>query len=178
MDKGMLELDPTLMKLDYCIGINEKLQNKIVEKTKEIIRLDVYIESPIKGEEPKNDNNIIRVFSKKNMGKWGWLGKCVWEFRLNQLPGCCGILILHHVNPNSYFSKNRRLELYKLILQIAEEIAKDNKYSIIFHSIEKFFDFNLANEVMNKSNWELIDSTFVKRTGYNTLTYKKEIKYD
>lgn len=165
-DKGMLEMNLDLIKLDYCIAINTDIQEEIVKKISELIEEEVYISSPKIGEYPTNDTHTI-IVSTKIPRKWD---SEVVRFSLQQMPGCCGVLISYHTQVySSYQGKG----INTFLQSIKEKIARENGYtSLLATTIEKN---EAERHILEKNGWRAVDSFVNSRTGNRVIYYTKTL---
>lgn len=73
--------------------------------------------------------------------------KKVLEFNIQQLPGCCGVCVLHHVSVSyKYLNKGYG----KLTFEQAKGIAKQMGYTVMLcTTVEQ----NISTKIANKTNW-------------------------
>lgn len=173
-DKGMLEADPTLMKLEYCIAINKEIQDYIEKEISKLIGSTAKIIKPKVGEYPDGKNEICIV----NMDKYTELqGKRFYDdvcyFYLREMPGCCGILVSYHMY---VYPKYKKMGIAWVLQDVKEKIARNNGYTIIMCTTR--LDNEIENHILEKSGWKIVDSLQNRRTLNHVLIWKKEVKYD
>lgn len=73
--------------------------------------------------------------------------KKILEFNIQQLPGCCGVCVLHYVSVSyNYLNKGYG----KLIFEEAKGIARQMGYSaMLCTTVEQ----NISTKIANKTNW-------------------------
>lgn len=175
-DKGMLEIDNTLAKLEYCIAVHKDVQDKIVETIGKLIGKEVIISSPLPGNFPKDNTylnqievNLKEETTSKVDPKWKWRER-VCLFSLTQLPGCCGILVSHNTFVDMPY---RGKGIAKFLQKIKEEIAKDNQFTMLMCTTRK--DNKVQNKLLKKSGWQKINKFKNKRTRNNLFVWVKEL---
>lgn len=165
MDKGILESDPTLAKLNYCIAVTKEVREKIVHGLNELLGVDdIVLESPLPNTYPEKNpygENTIAI-GRTSRSKFGMP---IIFFSLTQLPGCCGVLVSH----NMLIHKDYRNKGVGTFLQgIKEEIAKDNGYTSMLATV---VESNKAEiHILEKAGWEP-ESCFINNRTGNTVWY-------
>lgn len=168
-DRGMLEINPNLIKLDYCIAVSEELQKRIVDGISKLIGEEVFISSPKQGEYP-SDRSSKNSITINTVAKKGWDSSVVY-FCLEQLPGCCGVLVSYHTN---VYPKYQNKGINSFLQEIKEQIAIDNGYTCLLATVTSD---NLPQiHILTKYGWKPRDSFKNKRTGNVVITFTKHLE--
>jgi hypothetical protein len=173
-DKGILEYNPDSMKLEYCIEITGEIQRKIEEGISKLIGEPVFISEPKSGQypndRPEHSRNRIVIEPLNKEGK-KFYEREVCVFSLEQLPGCCGVLISYHVNVRLPY-QNKGVNSF--LQGIREEIARHNGYTMLMCTTT---GDNLHEiHILEKYGWKLADSFNNKRTTNDVLVYTKTLQ--
>lgn len=169
-DKGIIEENPDVMKLDYCITISRELQQEITDGLSKVLGVPVVFASPKPGEFPTErkyygKNTIVLCTSLPDNYKTR-----IVDFSLTQMPGCCGILISHNV----YVGKSFEGKGVNSFLQgIREKIAKENGYTSLMCTTTS--ENKAEVHILEKYGWSCVDKFVNKRTGNTVLTYTKKV---
>jgi hypothetical protein len=167
-DKGILEYSPDSMKLEYCIEIPSSIWQNIEQRISELIGEPVHITNPKPGEYPSDkpayDRNTV-IVETVAPNKWDTE---VVRFSLEQLPGCCGVLVSYHVEVRKKY-QNKGINSY--LQGIREQIARHNGYTMLMCTTT--LD-NLAEIHILKTHGWTCDSAFVnKRTAHGVMVFTK-----
>ena len=170
-DRGLLEIDPSYMKLEYCLCISNSTQNKTVEGLSRLTGEDIYFYSPVQGQYPEKNpggTNTIVLNSKQQDSSKTYLRKFVANFSLKELHGCCGILVSYHtmIHPD-YRGKG----IANFLLEIKEDIARFNGYSVLLCTTTR--DNAIEQHLLEKNGFTSNTKFDNKRTGNTVLMYSK-----
>lgn len=170
-DKGMLEMNSDLMKLEYCIAIPPELQDEMVNGISKLIGQQVYIGNMKRGEYPheRSEWNRNRIcITTEPTENWK---SVVCSFQLKEMPGCCGILISHHTEVSP---KYRNKGINSFLQGIKEKIARENGYTCLLATVTSD---NLPQiHILSKYGWKPRDSFKNKRTGNTVITFTKHLE--
>src|SRR3990167_2240656 len=93
------------------------------------------------------------------------------RFSLNQMPNCCGIMILSKLDVNYGY---RRKGVGSILLNLIEYIALIGDYTkVICTNINPVFD-----SVLEKQQWNLVDTFFNRNSEHTVKTWMKEVYRD
>jgi len=174
-DKGIIECDPSVMKLEYCVVITNGLQRQIEKKVSELTGEDCFISSPIQGKYPEDNpagtNKVLIVTRKDPYTKFGpdkIIYNDVATFSLKELPGCCGVMVSYHTNIQKRYQGKG---LGDFLLDIKERIARDNYYSLLMCTT--ISDNAVERHLLEKHGF-ISERMFTnKRTNNTVLMYSK-----
>ncbi len=93
------------------------------------------------------------------------------EFYLQELPGCCGILVFYHA---SVAKDYRGKGLGKLLLKVREESAVKAGYTVGLCTVLK--DNKTENKILSMGGWEVKYDFTNSRTKNKVNTYIKNLK--
>lgn len=170
-DRGMLEYDPELIKLEYCIGISKKIQTKLVEGVQKIIGAPVLLGFPLVGEDPANrpevKRNCIKLTTELPLT---WKSEIV-TFSLKELPGCCGILVSYNTFVAPRFQGKG---INSFLQEIKEDIARENGYTMLMATVTSD---NLPEiHILDKYGWKSTTNFRNGRTGNRVLVFTKTLE--
>lgn len=123
-DKGLIETFPDVMKLEGLIAIFPELQKEIVDGISALVGEPVRITKPIAGEYPTAGMHDIRIETVADHK----FESTVVNFRLQELPGCCGILVSYNT---AVYPKYRGKGVNSFLQGIKEKIAEANGYTVL-----------------------------------------------
>jgi len=174
-DKGLLEIDPTFCKLEYCITISRELQDKLLGGIKDLVGEEVVFETPLPGNTPQenySENGIDIILKNKVKSKSGKFeyDVHVCRFYLKELPGCCGILVSYNM---IVFNQFRNKGIASFLQVIKEDIAKENRFSTLMCTTIKTNE--LENSLLEKTGWSRINMFNNARTSHDVIIWTKNI---
>lgn len=167
-DRGMIENDPNLMKLEGLIAISTEVQNKMTEGVSKLIGESVIIGNLLRGqypdERPAYDRNTVTLCTSLPLS----FRTEVATFSLKQLSGCCGVLVSYHTRVAKRF-QNKGINSF--LQEIKAQIAKDNGYTMLLATVTK--DNAAQIHILEKHGW-VSSSEFVnRRTTHSILVFTK-----
>lgn len=169
-DKGIIETNPEVMKLEYCIVINEALQKRIVDGISKLLGTSVVISNPKKGEYPEDRNEYYRntvIVSTELPNNYKTQ---VVTFSLKELPGCCGVLVSYHTQVSHQFQGKG---INSFLQEIKEQIARDNNYSCLMATVTS--ENKAQIHILEKFGWEKVSEFKNCRTSNTVLTFVKNL---
>ena len=173
-DKGLLEMDPELAKLDYCIVISKELQKFIVDGINNLLEDgdSCFINSPKAGKYPEQNVSGTNTFDIRSLLNpiRGDIYRTICGFSLKELSGCCGILVSYHMTVSSNY---RGKGIAKFLQEVKERIAKENGYSTLLCTTRASNE--TENHILEKNGWKQISLFRNKRTNHDLFIWTKEL---
>ncbi len=171
-DRGMLEANPDLMKLENCIAISTEIQQKLENGVSELIGEKVYITTPKRNQYPwdRETWNRSGIVLSTDPTKESF-STIVAKFSLKELPGCCGVLVSFHTHVTERY---RGKGINTFLQSIKEDIAGSNGYTLLMATVN-IVDNPAEVHVLEKSGWARVDDFTNSRTGNHIGVFTKKI---
>jgi len=113
------------------------------------------------------DKNQVSI-TARGLGEYRKIG----HFSMEQLPGCCGIVVSYHSAIETQF---RGLGIGKLFLEIREDAARRAGYTVILATVVHGNEAEVG--LLKQAGWSVSPPLFVnKRTKNAIALYTKELK--
>lgn len=172
-DKGLLETDSSMAKLEYCIVIDKQMQDYILNGINKLLKdgeTCCFI-TPLPGKYPEENKSTNTVEIGSNQRKYlGQYNHTICSFSLKEMSGCCGILVSYWMVVHKPY---QNLGIAKFLQEVKEKIAKQNGYSIMMATTVA--DNKIENKILQDNGWAIINKFNNKRTTHDVLVWTKNL---
>jgi GNAT superfamily N-acetyltransferase len=120
----------------------------------------------ITGSEPIVETVHCSSFNHYVLATYG-AGKyaVISRFSMNQLPGCCGVIVFYHASVALDF---RGRGLGSLLLRLREEAARKAGFTLALATVEGNEE---ERSILEKAGWKQLESFNDHRTGNQVILY-------